>query len=120
MKPQPSQGKKELVTCYIMFQVCLQCIHQISRFHAFKTRVEKLDSHLHEYIKGLTVILEEPTITQIELPREITTTKLNRPDTIQHLPTVFNLNIHFTFTFCNTCGKSILIRQFKPNILSRK
>ncbi|XP_063696819.1 zinc finger protein SNAI2-like isoform X2 [Culicoides brevitarsis] len=66
-------------------QVCLQCIHQISRFHAFKTRVEKLDAHLREYIKGLTVIVEE---TQLEIPRDITTSKaVNRQDGIQHIST---------------------------------
>uniref|UniRef100_A0A336MRD5 CSON005779 protein n=1 Tax=Culicoides sonorensis TaxID=179676 RepID=A0A336MRD5_CULSO len=71
-------------------QICLQCIHQISRFHAFKTRVEKLDAQLREYIKGLTVIVEEPTLGQLEITKDISTLKnhtFNRSDAIQHIQT---------------------------------
>lgn len=54
-------------------KICIQCVHQVSRCHAFKKRVEKSDEQLKEYIKGITVIVEEPvkemTITQIEIPR---------------------------------------------------
>lgn len=49
-------------------KICIQCIHQVSRCHAFKARVEKSDQQLRQYIKGITVIVEEP-ITQIELQR---------------------------------------------------
>lgn len=41
-------------------KICIQCVHQVSRSHAFKTRVVKSDSQLRQYIKGLTVIVEEP------------------------------------------------------------
>lgn len=75
-------------------KVCLQCIHQISRFHAFKTRVEKADTSLRDYIKGLTVIVEEipkeVAIAQIELPREnsVKTNIMQRVPEISHLQTV--------------------------------
>lgn len=49
-------------------KICIQCVHQVSRCHAFKSRVEKSDQQLRQYIKGITVIVEEP-ITQIELQR---------------------------------------------------
>lgn len=45
-------------------KICIQCIHQVSRCHAFKTRVEKSDSALRQYIKGITVVTEE------QLPKE--------------------------------------------------
>ncbi|CAD7086984.1 unnamed protein product [Hermetia illucens] len=45
-------------------KICVQCVHQVSRCHAFKTRVEKSDRELRNYIKKLTVIVEEP-ITQL-------------------------------------------------------
>ena len=44
-------------------RICIQCVHQVSRCHAFKSRVEKSDQELRQYIKGITVIVEE----QIEL-----------------------------------------------------
>lgn len=40
-------------------KICIQCIHQVSRCHAFKTRVEKSDTTLRQYIKGITVVVEE-------------------------------------------------------------
>lgn len=39
-------------------KICIQCIHQVSRCHAFKTRVEKSDTALRHYIKGITVVTE--------------------------------------------------------------
>lgn len=48
-------------------KICIQCIHQVSRCHAFKLRVERSDQELRNYIKGLTVIVQEP-ITQISVP----------------------------------------------------
>lgn len=38
----------------------------MSRCHAFKKRVENSDKELRQYIKGITVIVEEP-ITQMEI-----------------------------------------------------
>lgn len=37
-------------------------MHSVSRCHAFKTLVERSDRELREYIKGLTVIFEEPVV----------------------------------------------------------
>lgn len=41
-------------------------MHQVSRCHAFKKRVETSDKELRQYIKGITVIVEEP-LTQMEI-----------------------------------------------------
>ncbi|XP_055906573.1 zinc finger protein 236 isoform X1 [Eupeodes corollae] len=43
-------------------KICVQCVHSVSRCHAFKTLVERSDRELREYIKGLTVIFEEPVV----------------------------------------------------------
>ncbi|KAH8316218.1 hypothetical protein KR067_002465 [Drosophila pandora] len=42
-------------------KICVQCVHAVSRNHAFKTLVERSDKELREYIKGLTVrlVMEE-------------------------------------------------------------
>ncbi|XP_043645496.1 zinc finger protein 853 [Drosophila teissieri] len=42
-------------------KICVQCVHAVSRNHAFKTLVERSDKELREYIRGLTValVLEE-------------------------------------------------------------
>lgn len=48
-------------------KICVQCVHQVSRCHAFKSRVEKSDQELRQYIKGITVIVEEPITQTIEL-----------------------------------------------------
>lgn len=48
-------------------KICIQCVHQVSRCHAFKTRVVKSDSQLRQYIKGLTVIVEEPLQQKISI-----------------------------------------------------
>lgn len=66
-------------------KICIQCVHQVSRCHAFKSRVEKSDQQLRQYIKGITVIVEEP-ITQIELPQQIhrNEIQLNRNDNSHH------------------------------------
>lgn len=47
-------------------RICIQCVHQVSRCHAFKKRVENSDKELRQYIKGITVIVEEP-LTQMEI-----------------------------------------------------
>lgn len=41
-------------------------MHQVSRCHAFKKRIESSDKELRQYIKGITVIVEEP-MTQMEM-----------------------------------------------------
>lgn len=52
-------------------KICVQCIHQVSRCHAFKTRVEKSDIALRQYIKGITVVAEpEPKeVIPVEMPK---------------------------------------------------
>lgn len=78
-------------------KICIQCVHQVSRCHAFKSRVEKSDQQLRQYIKGITVIVEEPITHQIELQRtdlqsnhhqihraDIQTHQLTRTDTQGH------------------------------------
>ncbi|XP_017018868.1 uncharacterized protein [Drosophila kikkawai] len=44
-------------------KICVQCVHAVSRNHAFKTLVERSDKELREYINGLTVrlVAEEQT-----------------------------------------------------------
>lgn len=59
-------------------KICIQCIHQVSRCHAFKTRVEKSDTTLRQYIKGITVVVEDhhATVPQHEMQR---TTQIAQP-----------------------------------------
>ena len=42
-------------------KICVQCVHAVSRCHAFKKQVERSDKELREYIKSLTVrvVIEE-------------------------------------------------------------
>lgn len=47
-------------------KICIQCVHQVSRCHAFKKRIETSDKELRHYIKGITVVVEEP-MTQMEI-----------------------------------------------------
>ncbi|KAL7018640.1 hypothetical protein ACKWTF_010841 [Chironomus riparius] len=49
--------------------ICSQCVHQVSRCHSFKKRIEKSDEQLKQYIKSLTVIVEEPMIKEITQQR---------------------------------------------------
>lgn len=65
-------------------KICIQCVHQVSRCHAFKLRAEKADLQLREYIKGITVIVEEP-ITQIDLQRGELQHQLTRNDSQLHV-----------------------------------
>lgn len=53
-------------------QICVQCVKQVSRFHSFRHRLVKLDKQLREYIKGLTVVVEEP----VQLSQELALTKI--------------------------------------------
>lgn len=48
--------------------ICSQCVHQVSRCHSFKNKIEKSDEQLKQYIKSLTVIVEEPIIK--EMPQQ--------------------------------------------------
>ncbi|XP_055535869.1 zinc finger and BTB domain-containing protein 49 [Wyeomyia smithii] len=69
-------------------KICIQCIHQVSRCHAFKTRVEKSDSTLRQYIKGITVVVEEhmPKELPIEVSRpQLATQKLPQVQPIQEI-----------------------------------
>ncbi|XP_058065225.1 zinc finger protein 181 [Anopheles bellator] len=54
-------------------KICIQCIHQVSRCHAFKTRVEKSDTALRQYIKGITVLEDmnavKHTVGHVDLPK---------------------------------------------------
>lgn len=47
-------------------KICIQCVHQVSRCHAFKKRIETSDKELRQYIKGITVVVEEP-LSQMEI-----------------------------------------------------
>lgn len=51
-------------------KICIQCVHQVSRCHAFKKRVESSNKELHRYIKGITVIVEEPQVQTVQLKTE--------------------------------------------------
>lgn len=52
-------------------KICIQCVHQVSRCHAFKSKAEKSDEELRQYIKGITVIVEGP-MSQVEIqPHQI-------------------------------------------------
>lgn len=47
IKVEPTEGWPD--------KICVQCVHQVSRCHAFKGLVERNDKELREYIKSLTV-----------------------------------------------------------------
>lgn len=86
-------------------------MHQVSRCHAFKSRVEKSDQQLRQYIKGITVIVEEP-ITQIELPQQIhrNEIQLNRNDnTHHHVQVSFNLILLPVLQLCTKCENKFII-----------
>lgn len=54
-------------------KICMQCVHQVCRFHSFKQRVEKCDQQLREYINGITIVVEKP------IPPELSITKIAQP-----------------------------------------
>lgn len=66
--------------------ICSQCVHQVSRCHSFKKKIEKSDEQLKQYIKSLTVIVEEPIIKEIspqrlpEIKPHIQEIQLQRPE----------------------------------------
>uniref|UniRef100_A0A182PXJ5 Protein krueppel n=1 Tax=Anopheles epiroticus TaxID=199890 RepID=A0A182PXJ5_9DIPT len=63
-------------------KICVQCIHQVSRCHAFKIRVERYDQALRQYIKGITVTDETESKELIQ--KEIECVSLSPPK-IQHM-----------------------------------
>ncbi|XP_055624379.1 zinc finger protein 39 isoform X2 [Toxorhynchites rutilus septentrionalis] len=74
-------------------KICIQCIHQVSRCHAFKTRVEKSDSTLRQYIKGITVVVEE------DMPKEIALEAQRQaisPQKIQQIQPIQEIHIQRT------------------------
>uniref|UniRef100_A0A182NN79 Protein krueppel n=1 Tax=Anopheles dirus TaxID=7168 RepID=A0A182NN79_9DIPT len=73
-------------------KICVQCIHQVSRCHAFKTRVEKSDVALKQYIKGITVMVDpEP---KEHLQTEIPKMSLSPPKLQQIAPTMMPPQLH--------------------------
>jgi uncharacterized Zn-finger protein len=73
-------------------------VHQVSRCHTFKKRIEKSDEQLKQYIKSLTVIVEEPTqrIPEIKaqsLQPQIQEIQIQRPDPMPQGPLIIaNIN----------------------------
>lgn len=57
-------------------KICMQCVHQVSRFHSFKQRLERSDKALRDYIKGLTVVVEEE---RIPVAQELAMAKIELP-----------------------------------------
>ncbi|XP_053963911.1 zinc finger protein 853 [Anastrepha ludens] len=49
-------------------KICIQCVHSVSRCHAFKKLVERSDKELREYIKSLTVrvVIEDSSDVKME------------------------------------------------------
>lgn len=56
-------------------------MHQVSRCHSFKKKIETSDEQLKQYIKSLTVIIEEPVIKEIHQPQmKAQEIQLQRPE----------------------------------------
>lgn len=57
-------------------------MHQVSRSHSFKKRIEKSDDQLKQYIKSLTVIVEEPMkeIPQLKPQPVMQEIQIQRPE----------------------------------------
>lgn len=62
----------------------------MSRSHAFKSRVEKSDQQLRQYIKGITVIVEEPIEIQPHLHHQLH----HRADIQTHQLTTSDNQVH--------------------------
>ncbi|XP_053676154.1 zinc finger protein 26 [Anopheles nili] len=73
-------------------KICVQCIHQVSRCHAFKTRVEKSDIALRQYIKGITVIPEQQQ--KVSLQAEMPKINLNPPKLQPVAPALLPPQLH--------------------------
>lgn len=74
-------------------KICIQCIHQVSRCHAFKTRVEKSDTTLRQYIKGITVVVEDQQLSHHEVQRP---TLAPHPQKIQQIQPMQEIHIQRT------------------------
>lgn len=85
MRPLFGESIAEMLTQCVQIQVektdgwpdkiCMQCVQQVCRFHGFKQRLEKLDQQLRDYIKGLTVVVEE----QVAVPQELALANIELP-----------------------------------------
>ncbi|XP_041772552.1 zinc finger protein 236 isoform X2 [Anopheles merus] len=73
-------------------KICVQCIHQVSRCHAFKTRVEKSDVTLRQYIKGITVTEDQDHKECIQ--KEIQNITLSPPKLQQMAPAMIAPQLH--------------------------
>ncbi|XP_053665160.1 zinc finger protein 774 [Anopheles marshallii] len=73
-------------------KICVQCIHQVSRCHAFKTRVERSDIALRQYIKGITVTVEPENKDCV--PAEIAKMSLSPPKLQQVAPAMMPPQLH--------------------------
>uniref|UniRef100_A0A182YI57 Protein krueppel n=1 Tax=Anopheles stephensi TaxID=30069 RepID=A0A182YI57_ANOST len=73
-------------------KICLQCIHQVSRCHAFKSRVEKSDSALRQYIKGITVAVD--TENKDCMPSDMAKMGLSPPKLQQLAPAMLPPQLH--------------------------
>lgn len=72
--------------------ICNQCVHQVSRCHSFKKRIERSDEQLKQYIKSLTVFLEpkdtpQPVMQEIQIQRPETQIQQTTPLIIANIPT---------------------------------
>ncbi|XP_075166508.1 uncharacterized protein LOC142238683 [Haematobia irritans] len=66
-------------------KICVQCVHAVSRCHAFKMQVERSDKELREYIKSITVRVVIDEKPQIESPMRVNQTTRVVLDEIQGL-----------------------------------
>lgn len=90
-------------------KICIQCVHQVSRCHAFKKRVENSDKELRQYIKGITVIVEEP-ITQMEIhpAQQHQVLKNDR----QEIHITRNITVRLLTSSRSSCSDVILFHNF--------
>lgn len=75
--------------------ICAQCVHQVSRSHTFKKRIEKSDEQLRQYIKSLTIVVEEPMKSapqpHVQIQRQEPTIQQATPLIITNInPTMLN------------------------------
>lgn len=77
-------------------KICIQCIHQVSRCHAFKTRVEKSDITLRQYIKGITVVVEEQGHKELTLDVQRPAIAPQKIQQIQPVPQIQEIHIQRT------------------------
>lgn len=77
-------------------KICIQCIHQVSRCHAFKTRVEKSDSTLRQYIKGITVVVEDQIHKEMTMEVQRPTITPQKIQQLQQAPQIQEIHIQRT------------------------